>query len=97
MFHLFNRIDNQSFEIVYSHKSSKYPIKVKCSSIKHRNFSIPFNVCNSNIKTEIQSGIVKICQVLDGMHYIKTLEYKKYENVIDKIRKEISNVQKSSN
>ena len=64
-------------------------ILIRCSSIQYRNANIPFYVCNSQIKSDIQSGVIKICQVLDGMNDIKTLHYKKYENVYEYIKNEL--------
>ena len=90
MFYDFKRINANQFEIMYvNSKYNNAKIKVICSSIQYRNANIPFYVCNSQIKSDIQSGIIKICKVLDGMHDIKTLHYKKYENVYEDIKNEL--------
>ena len=87
MFYDFKRINDNQFEVIYKYNNAR--IKVLCSNITCRNANIPFYVCNSKIKSDIQSGIIKICQVLDGMHDIKTLDYKKYENVYEDIKNEL--------
>ena len=90
MFYDFKRLNDNQFEIMYvKSKLNNARIKVLCSSIQYRNANIPFYVCNSKIKSDIQSGIIKICQVLDGMHDIKSLDYKKYENVYEDIKNEL--------
>jgi len=90
MFYDFKRINSNQFEVMYvKSKLNNARIKVLCSNIRNRNANIPFYVCNSQIKSDIQSGIIKICQVLDGMHDIKTLHYKKYKNVYGDICREL--------
>lgn len=84
MFYDFKRINDNQFEVIYKYNNAR--IKVLCSNIICRNYNIPFYVCNSKIKSDIQSGIRKICQVLDGMNDIKSLYYKKYENVYEDIK-----------
>ena len=87
MFYDFKRINDNQFEVIYKYNNAR--IKVLCSNIRCRNANIPFYVCNSKIKSDIQIGIIKICQVLDGMNDIKTLNYKKYENVYEDIKNEL--------
>ena len=91
MFYDFKRLNSNQFEVMYvNSKLNNARIKVLCSNIRCRNSNIPFYVCNNQIKSDIKSGIIKICQVLDGMHDIKTLDYKKYENVYDNIKNELA-------
>ncbi|HNQ20184.1 MAG TPA: hypothetical protein PKI46_03875, partial [Bacteroidales bacterium] len=80
--------DNQ-FEVIYKYDNTK--ILILCSNIRCRNADIPFYVCNSQIKSDIRSGVIKICQVLDGMYDIKILEYKKYEMIYENVKREVSN------
>ena len=87
MFYDFKRIDENKFEVMYQYNNSK--IKVLCSNIRCRNADIPFYVCNSQIKSDIRSGVIKICQVLDGMYDIKILDYKKYKMVYEAVKEEV--------
>ena len=87
MFYDFKRINDNQFEVIYKYNNAR--IKVLCSNIICRNANIPFYVCNNQIKSDIKSGIIKICQVLDGMNDIKSLYYKKYENVYKDIKSEL--------
>lgn len=89
MFYDFKRLNDNQFEVIYvKSKYNNAKIKVRCVGIKNRNVIIPYYVCYSKIKSDIQSGIRKIYQVLDGMNDIKTLKYKKYENVYENIKNE---------
>ena len=84
MFYDFKIINDNQFEVMYKYNNAK--IKVLCSNIRCRNADIPFYVCNNQIKSDIQSGIIKICKVLDGMHDIKTINYKKYRAIYNDIK-----------
>ena len=91
MFYNFKRLNANQFEVMYvNSKYNNARIKVLCSNITCRNADIPFYVCNSKIKSDIQSGIRKICQVLDGMNDIKSLYYKKYVNIYEDIKNELA-------
>jgi hypothetical protein len=89
MFYDFKKLNDNQFEVMYQYNNAKIPIL--CSNIRCRNADIPFYVRNGQIKSDIKSGIIKICQVLDGMYDIKILEYKKYEMIYDDVKEEVSN------
>ena len=52
MFYDFKRINDNQFEVIYKYNNAR--IKVLCSNIICRNYNIPFYVCNSKIKSDIQ-------------------------------------------
>ncbi len=88
MFYDFKRLNDNQFEVTYTNLKYKN-ITILCSNIRCRNADMPFYVCNSQIKSDIRSGVIKICQVLDGMYDLKILEYKKYEMIYEDVKKEI--------
>ena len=88
MFSNFKRINSNEFEVVYSNKKYKN-LTIRCSSIWNRMANVPYFICDNQVKNDIRTGIIKICQVLDGMYEIKILEYKKYSNIINEIRMEL--------
>ena len=91
MFYDFKKLNDNQFEVMYvKSQYNNAKIKVLCSNIRCRNADIPFYVCDSQIKSDIRSGVIKICQVLDGMYDIKTLEYKKYEMIYEEVKMELN-------
>ena len=88
MFTNFKRINSNEFEITYSNK--KYQdLKIRCGSIWNRSVNIPYFICDNQVKSDIRRGIIKICQVLDGMYDIEILNYKKYEGIIEDVRRQL--------
>ena len=89
MFANFKRLNSNEFTVTFSH--GKYrDLEIKCSSIWNRSANIHHYVCNEAVRSDIKVGIIKICQVLDGMYGIEILNYKKYDGIIEDLRKELN-------
>ena len=88
MFSNFKRINSNEFTVTFSH--GKYQdLLIRCSSIWNRTAVIPHYVCSEAVRNTIKVGVIKISQVLDGMCGIDILNYKKYDGIIEDVRKEL--------
>ena len=87
MYQQFKMIDSNSFKITVW-DNPRYPTVIKCDDIVNKTFTIPKYLKESTQK-DIRITINKICDVLNKKCDSDVLWYKKYENIIHDVRREI--------
>lgn len=87
MYQQFKMITQNSFQITVW-DNPRYPTVITCIDIRANKFNIP-NYLKDKTQKDTYITLNKICDVINGKLDIKSICYKKYEDIVQDVKREV--------